>query len=575
MTHSDLTKVLQAILSDHRIPSGSDNFPEDFAYKRFLKKFELPDESRSSERATACFEVWSSTDSSLRVPPLWPYRWAKAKLFLRELCKDFRLAPLVFTNGSEAHPTRGFNSIESKLMRSRWECTPNCFDLWCASAYQVMAIKRCARLRFQVAMKHDRKAIKAFHRESWERYKGCRDRKFLCFKRLLSRVTLIRDASRFTTVPKNNDRDRPVVVEPLCNMLVQRRIGNAFRALLKSRGWDLDRMQDLHRERIRDKGVATLDLRDASDSIHLSLVKYLLPSFVFELISQARSPFVEAPNGDYWYPNKVSSMGNGFTFELMSTILLSICLVHDAKATVFGDDIIVANAAAPGVIEDLEGAGFVVNAEKSFVNSEFRESCGANWHDSFGYVESFDFRYPKDIGEVIVFANKLYKLRHYEAFRALHDRLMAAVPQSMQGPPPTVTTVVGRGTKLDLSGLDLYFWSNQEANPCRDPRVMRVMRDYQVQGGVYHISGVRFSPLLASETRTVLDPRYHCAKYLMYLNAGCAVDDTVEGLGRWNACAYIWFEGKTQKVSSLRQLSRLSNVVTACAESTKGEDSSG
>ena len=73
----------------------------------------------------------------------------------------------------------------------------------------------------------------------------------------------------------------------------------------------------------------------------------------------------------------VSSMGNGFTFELMSLILLGVTRFYSANSSVFGDDIIVPLDVAPEVVEAITGLGFLVNKRKSFFDGITRESCGA------------------------------------------------------------------------------------------------------------------------------------------------------------------------------------------------------
>lgn len=87
----------------------------------------------------------------------------------------------------------------------------------------------------------------------------------------------------------------------------------------------------------------------------------------------------------------VSTMGNGFTFPLMT--LLFCCAVRatydvmgypcDARRddfAVFGDDIIVRKDCYAFITRMLNKLGFVVNDAKSFSEGPFRESCG---HDYF------------------------------------------------------------------------------------------------------------------------------------------------------------------------------------------------
>jgi hypothetical protein len=98
----------------------------------------------------------------------------------------------------------------------------------------------------------------------------------------------------------------------------------------------------------------------------------------------------------------ISTMGNGFTFPLMTTILSSavravyremgilikdnpLAWNHDAVVpgnwAVFGDDIIVCREAYDMLVTFLHELGFRVNLTKSFNSGLFRESCG---HDYLG-----------------------------------------------------------------------------------------------------------------------------------------------------------------------------------------------
>lgn len=99
----------------------------------------------------------------------------------------------------------------------------------------------------------------------------------------------------------------------------------------------------------------------------------------------------------------VSSMGNGFTFPLQTALfscavsaayqLDSLKLVrpqvrHGRQTVtdlgnfgVFGDDIIVVKRAYRKVLRLLDILGFKVNAEKSFFEGPFRESCGGDFYE--------------------------------------------------------------------------------------------------------------------------------------------------------------------------------------------------
>lgn len=432
-------------------------FPEDFAIKRFFKKMETPDSAAAAERKDRCFQSYVQFDESLGLPHFLPKAWYEARLRIHQWIRAFKLGPVSFTNGSEAEATFGRNSVEQKLLRSRWDCPADCFDLWADTVSSCRALTRACRMRFR---KHCAERGWNYRRlcQDWYReFSGSADLRSACIKRMLSHVTFIREASRFSTVRKNNETDRPIDIQALCAILVQRRIGGGLRELLRSLGYDLDSLQDHHRILIGDPTKATIDLKNASDSVQKLLCEFLFPKWFYELLLKSCHPYVEGLDGWYYITKKVSSMGNGFTFELMSLILLSLGLSYDPRFSVFGDDIIIDRASAAPLIRDLEAAGFVVNSSKSFTSGPFRESCGGNYHDEYGYIWSYDFEYPLDIHDCIVVVNKAYVLgTRYRSFKTLYHKLIRTVPLALQGPASFLNDACGRGPSPDVS-LSSYF----------------------------------------------------------------------------------------------------------------------
>lgn len=566
----------QRLLPAWRFSKGAD-WCEDFAIKRFLKKMETPDSSQARERAEACFRTYIEFDESLarfRGLDWYPRKWYRARQTAHEAVRNFRLAPVEFTNGSEVKPTRGLNSIESKLKRSAWHCTPENFGQWARTAYETAAIKRATRKRFAKAMKFDAGAIRGFHRESWKRYGGGLNAPFLCFQRMLARVTHVYEASRFTTVPKDNKVDRPIATEGVCNMLVQRQIGNGIRALLTEHfGVDLDTLAVQHRRMISNADKATIDLKNASDSVSCQLVEFLFPKRFVDALYACRAPYLEGPDGDYYVLRKVSSMGCGFTFELMSLILLCLGLEHDEDFSVFGDDIIVTNDAAPGLVKDLEAVGFAVNRDKSHIGGEFRESCGANWHDSYGYVRSFDFRYPKDIHDCIVLFNKARLLgESYPQFRRLSSALIRPVPLALQGPRDVTWEQVAPDGAPDRDKdilLSAYFKTGRSRGGLKvdDRAFSGVFKDLHLDRGSgtvrRYFTGFKWNPKLASKRSDALQMKHHYGKYAMYLHGGRRVDDSITGRGAWQPVTWVQVGLRAFRVSAIVSHSNSASNLTA------------
>lgn len=191
------------------------------------------------------------------------------------------------------------------------------------------------------------------------------------------------------TVPKNAKTNRVIAQEPDLNMYCQKGLGAIIRKRLKRVKVDLDdqsRNQRLALEGSVSGTLATLDLSAASDTVAMQLVRELLPPDWVEAIEICRSSQGVLPSGEVLTYQKVSSMGNGFTFELESLIfwaLVSSVLDYSStierRVAVYGDDLIFSVDIYESVVELLSICGFSTNAKKSFHVGSFRESCGKHY----------------------------------------------------------------------------------------------------------------------------------------------------------------------------------------------------
>jgi len=212
--------------------------------------------------------------------------------------------------------------------------------------------------------------------------------------------------SRLSFVPKTTEISRTICTEPVLNMLFQKGIGNAIEQRLKQVfSIDLSKQPDRNAELALlgslNGSFGTIDLSSASDSISINLCREVLPRRVFDILMRYRSPVAEIPSVGNVELHMISSMGNAFTFPLQTMLFAAIvCSCYRAyglpvvfsrdsnwaKAqcgknfAVFGDDIIVYKRAYKLVVRMLEVFGFVVNADKSFNEGGFRESCGHDYY---------------------------------------------------------------------------------------------------------------------------------------------------------------------------------------------------
>lgn len=207
--------------------------------------------------------------------------------------------------------------------------------------------------------------------------------------------------SRLSTVPKNKDTLRTIAIEPCFNMALQLATGNFLEAVLCDIGIDITNQQIKNKELARiasvigdtSFGLCTIDLKEASDRITLSLVKQLFPRDWYHWFATIRSPVTDVPGMGVVPLNMISTMGNGFTFPMMTLIMLAFCYASSrvflgtkrnkidfTKFGVFGDDIIAPASLFSKVSDALHSGGLLVNINKSYYKGYFYESCGGDFY---------------------------------------------------------------------------------------------------------------------------------------------------------------------------------------------------
>jgi hypothetical protein len=210
--------------------------------------------------------------------------------------------------------------------------------------------------------------------------------------RLSDQPLELQECSELFTVPKSTDIDRVACKEPEINMLLQRSVGSYIRKRLRYHGIDLNdqsRNQRLAAAGLA-KGLCTIDLSSASDSISRSLVMSLLPTDWWSVLDDLRAHYVNI-DGDIHRTSMFSSMGNGFTFELESLIFWALTISIGRlsglpsgklkeEVSVYGDDIIAPSCLGPRLARIFNWFGFSVNPKKSHWSGFFRESCGRHYY---------------------------------------------------------------------------------------------------------------------------------------------------------------------------------------------------
>lgn len=363
----------------------------------------------------------------------------KARSLLRQWFRQYDSwgSSIKIPPGETYIPGYGIVNLHAKLS-NEWSVTEDAYDAF------VMLIMNTRYLRRMMRVKLYQKYGDQLEKVVKELRVLCRTR-FSLYRSLYRPLIRVVEGSRFASVPKDTGKRRPINIEPLGNILLQYLIGGELRRVNLSVGNDLNLGQQHHQQLCKDLRNATIDFSGASDTISLALISFLFQNngralaSLHEDILMARSPMVLVDfgdqanpfttNSDPWvYLNKVSSMGNGFTFELLTTVLLAIARVLDSSARVYGDDVIIRKDVADIFMRTCEGVGFIVNREKSFWKYSFRESCGTFFQEGYGEILSFEFDAIVNDSKLFTALNKLlYLTEFYKSRPGIKAKLISSI----------------------------------------------------------------------------------------------------------------------------------------------------
>jgi hypothetical protein len=193
-------------------------------------------------------------------------------------------------------------------------------------------------------------------------------------------------------------------VEPLLNQFIQQGLNIELRQMIDKSpilSMCLALTDQSHNQKLALAGSltddwATIDLKSASDLMSVQLVRNVFGGHgdFFLRMMECRSPWAKC---DKYHINlgKFAGQGNALTFPVMSVCLAVICIaaILDKKGfkpsywnvkraarqlRIYGDDIIVGKQYAHQCVTWLENVGFIVNVTKSFLEGNFKESCGVD-----------------------------------------------------------------------------------------------------------------------------------------------------------------------------------------------------
>lgn len=207
--------------------------------------------------------------------------------------------------------------------------------------------------------------------------------------------------ARMIFVPKDSRGPRIISCEPWEHMYAQQSIKRYMTDKLEShpltRGLVNFTSQDVNKSLVMEYSVtgeySTLDLKDASDMVPYAVIRKLFPEHMWKYIDACRSEWTESPIGDRMIRlRKFAPMGSALCFPVMALYLWSGMRHYIARKRgimprslapiyVYGDDIVVPTKYFQDAIEAINALGLKVNTDKSFTNSKFLESCGADCFD--------------------------------------------------------------------------------------------------------------------------------------------------------------------------------------------------
>jgi len=254
---------------------------------------------------------------------------------------------------------------------------------------------------------------------------------------------------RVITVPKTLKTPRIIAIEPKCMQYTQQALMRGLVSVLErhplTRGHlnftDQTINASLALESSRTQHLATLDLSEASDRVHSSMVDGMLRSVpvLSDAVFACRSTRAKLPSGELIHLRKFASMGSALCFPIESMVFFTILVQSElqrlglrlslrnirrvvSQIYVYGDDLIIPVDGVPTATQLLHTFGMKVNTAKSFSKGNFRESCGMDAYDGVNvtpvYIRRMLPSSRHDVGGVVsavAFSNQLYKNGYFKS----------------------------------------------------------------------------------------------------------------------------------------------------------------
>lgn len=237
-------------------------------------------------------------------------------------------------------------------------------------------------------------------------------------------------------VPKDSRGPRTIACEPNEYMWVQQGLRKALYSHIEQHPLTKGRInftdQNVNKELAKlasssSRHLATVDLKDASDSVSCNLVDRLfsgLPRLLKKLYA-SRTPVSVLPDGELVVLKKFCAMGSAMCFPIEALCFYSLTIACYSwfehlvpEVWVYGDDIVVNSEILAFMTKVFSELGLTINVDKSFSKGAFRESCGGDYFAGFDVTpircRRVDPREPSGLAHIVALSNNLFEQGMYK-----------------------------------------------------------------------------------------------------------------------------------------------------------------
>ena len=291
---------------------------------------------------------------------------------------------------------------------------------------------------------------------------------------------------RVVLVPKTLKTPRVIAIEPAAMQYAQQSILELLVPALEKKyprtlGFTDQTVNQVRaKEASRSRVHCTFDLSEASDRVSNLLVHMLLCSApsLHGAVQACRTKRADV-RGKVIDLAKFASMGSALCFPIEAMVFLTVLRMADCKSrrvsagsrvglsdflrntSVYGDDLIFPARLAPLSADFLTTFGLKVNQHKSFVKSNFRESCGGDFFNGIPVKPVYYRRIPEmasprdrriSLVSLVSTRNQLYEAGAWSTATFLDGKIRKLIPfPNVQDDSP----IVGRKSFLGYS-VDRY-----------------------------------------------------------------------------------------------------------------------